>query len=80
MCFRPAETELPPATCPSCGTRINRVAGQLPKKCPFCKSPTEGAEDDAPAPASPAVVPAPTAHGMPNAPSAPKAPGAPISK
>ena len=31
--------------CPSCGKRINRIAGQLPTKCPFCKAPTDGIED-----------------------------------
>lgn len=81
MCFRPAETELPPVVCPSCGKRINRVAGQLPSKCPFCKTSTEGIEDaasPAPAPASPAAPTAPKAPGAPAAPAAkpPKAPGA----
>ena len=67
MCFRPAETELPPVVCPSCGKRINRVAGQLPTKCPFCKTPTDGIDD----------VPQPAAPGAPAAPKAPSAPAAP---
>ena len=75
MCFRPAESELPPVMCPSCGKRINRIAGQLPTKCPFCKTPTDGIEDT-PAPAAPSA-PAPAAPGAPKAPAAPPAPSAP---
>ena len=78
MCFRPAETELPPVVCPSCGKRINRVAGQLPAKCPFCKTPTDGI-DDVPQPAAPGAPAAalPKAPGAPAAPKAPSAPAAP---
>ena len=52
MCFRPAEAELPPVMCPSCGKKINRIGGALPSKCPFCKEPTDGIEDAAAAPAA----------------------------
>ena len=73
MCFRPAEAGgNAPVICGNCGKRINRVAGELPSKCPFCKASTEGLQDAA-APA----VPAPSAPSAPTAPSAPKAPGAP---
>ena len=77
MCFRPAETELPPVVCPSCGKRINRVAGQLPTKCPFCKTPTDGI-DDVPQPAAPGA-PAAAVPKAPGAPAAPKAPSAPAA-
>ncbi len=73
MCFRPAETELPPVVCPSCGKRINRVAGQLPSKCPFCKTSTEGIESASPQAPTPASPAAPKAPGAPAAPAAPKA-------
>ncbi|MCI2241357.1 hypothetical protein [Adlercreutzia faecimuris] len=77
MCFRPAEAELPPVLCPSCGKKINRIGGALPSKCPFCKTSTEGIEDAA-APAAPAAAPsAPAAPGAPKPPSAPAAPAAP---
>lgn len=67
MCFRPAEAGGNGAViCTNCGKKINRVAGELPSKCPFCKTPTEGMED--------AQMPSAAA---PKAPSAPKAPGAP---
>lgn len=74
MCFRPAETELPPVVCLACGKRINRVAGQLPKKCPFCKTPTDGmeGEDREPNSLSPA-----TPLSMPSAPKTPETPAAP---
>ena len=75
MCFRPAETELPPVMCPSCGKRINRIAGQLPSKCPFCKTPTDGIEQGGTGPA--AASGAPSAPDAPGAPKAPMAPGAP---
>jgi len=72
MCFRPAEEEVPPVICPNCGRMINRIAGVLPKKCPFCKTSTEGLED------APAAAPtAPGAPAVPGAPGAPAAPGAP---
>lgn len=65
MCFRPAEAGgNGPVLCPECGKRINRVNGELPSKCPFCKCSTEGFEDLEPAP-------------MPGAPAAPAAPAAP---
>ena len=71
MCFRPAEAELPPVMCPSCGKKINRIGGALPSKCPFCKEPTDGIEDAA-APAAPGAPGAPAAPGAPKPPAAPQ--------
>lgn len=72
MCFRPAEAGgNGPVLCPNCGKRINRVNGELPSKCPFCKSSTEGFED-----LEPAAPAAPSAPKAPTAPTAPKPPTA----
>ena len=78
MCFRPAEAGgNGPVQCPNCGKRINRVNGELPSKCPFCKSSTEGFEDLEPAaPTAPAAPAAPGAPAAPAAPAAPKPPTA----
>lgn len=69
MCFRPADANAPTSIdCPKCGKKVNYTNGVLPKKCPFCKTPTSELEEmAASAPAAPA----------PSAPSTPKAPGAP---
>lgn len=75
MCFRPAEAELPPVMCPSCGKKINRIGGALPSKCPFCKESTDGIEDAA-APAAPTAPGAPAAPAAPGAPKPPSAPQA----
>lgn len=85
MCFRPAETELPPVVCPSCEKRINRVAGELPSKCPFCKEPTEGIDAAIPDISKPEIPsaspsPSPQAPKAPGAPKAPKPPTAPPAK
>lgn len=77
MCFRPAEAGgNEPITCTNCGKQINRVAGELPSKCPFCKTSTEGMEDAAGAAAASAAPAAPGAPAAPAAPGAPKPPTA----
>ncbi|HBT95705.1 MAG TPA: hypothetical protein DEB24_06330 [Coriobacteriia bacterium] len=74
MCFRPAGAEVPPYVCANCGKTINRVADQLPKKCPFCKTPTEDtgqtAIEQAPPPKPPSAPPVPPS-GTPSAPKPP---------
>lgn len=92
MCFRPADANAPTSIeCPNCGKKVNYTNGVLPKKCPFCKTPTSELEamaagaQGAPgaavsgAPATPQTAKAPVAPGAPatGAPAAPQAPGAP---
>ncbi len=79
MCFRPAEMDTGgPVICAQCGKKINRVAGEIPSKCPFCKAPTAEMIADAPDafPPSPPTAPAPAefgamAGGTPKPPTAP---------
>lgn len=76
MCFRPAEMDTGgPVVCANCGKRINRVAGEIPSKCPFCKTPTGGDSQDGAQGATPGAPAAPTAPGAP-APASPKPPQA----
>lgn len=80
MCFRPAEAGgNEPIMCTNCGKKINRVAGELPSKCPFCKTSTEGMEEAAAANAAAAATSAPAAPGAPAAPAAPGAPKPPAA-
>ncbi len=73
MCFRPADANAPTSIdCPACGKKINYTNGVLPKKCPFCKTPTADME----VPSAPAAPGAPAASGAPAAPGAPKPPSA----
>ena len=88
MCFRPAETELPPATCPSCGKRINRVAGQLPTEMPLLQVADRRRPRTTRFPSTGPRFPGSRTDGHQRLMgcangsdgSAPKAPGAPISK
>lgn len=73
MCFRPAEMDTGgPVVCANCGKRINRVAGEIPSKCPFCKTPIGG---DSPEGGQGAVLGAPAAPPA-QAPASPKPPQA----
>ena len=78
MCFRPADANAPTSIeCPKCGKRVNYTNGVLPKKCPFCKTPTSELEAMAVgAPAAPGAPSAPAAPASPAAPGAPKPPSA----
>ena len=71
MCFRPGEVAVP-VNCPSCGKKINPVAGNYPPFCPWCDAELD---EDSLRAANPGVGAA--APGQPSAPGAPKAPGAP---
>ena len=78
MCFRPAAVgEGPvPIICSNCGKRVNPVAGELPSKCPFCKTEIDPDECE---PIYLGMLGTPGAPGAPGVPSAPAAPGVPVA-